>query len=81
VGHSGIRYIFFGLTLFFLCRYADDTSGLTWGGQSYETNDAQPDGSVSTETTLVGAGVDIRDTEAVLVTFVRKHNKRFHSRK
>lgn len=77
MGHSGVRY-FLGLT--FLCRYADDISGLTWGGQSYETSDARPDGDVSTETVLVTAGVDIRDTEAVLVTFMRKHNKRFHLR-
>lgn len=62
----------------FLCRHADDTSGLTWGGQTYETSNARPHGSVSTQTILVTAGVDVRDTEVVLVTFVRTQSKRFH---
>ena len=63
----------------FFLRHADDTSGLTWGGQSYETDDARAKGSISTETVPTSAGLDISDTEAVLLTFIRstpKH-KRF----
>ncbi|KAF8061826.1 glycoside hydrolase family 79 protein [Lyophyllum atratum] len=49
--------------------HADDQSGLTWGGQSYETSDGRPSGSVVVQTGSVSAGVDITATEAVLVSF------------
>ncbi|KAF8072084.1 glycoside hydrolase family 79 protein [Lyophyllum atratum] len=50
--------------------HADDQSGLTWGGQSYETSgDGRPSGPVVMQTGSVSAGVDITATEAVLVSF------------
>ncbi|KAG6820481.1 hypothetical protein H0H93_016543 [Arthromyces matolae] len=45
---------------------ADDTSGLTWGGQSYETSDGRVSGSVKVQRAKVASGVDIAATEAVL---------------
>jgi len=50
-------------------KHADDASGLTWGGQSFETTDAKPRGAVSTQIVNVDAGVDIAETEAVMLTF------------
>jgi hypothetical protein len=55
--------------LTFHFRYADDASGLTWGGQTYETNDGRVSGTLTTETATVSAGVDVHDTEVVLLTF------------
>ena len=52
-----------------LCSYADDTSGLTWGGQSYETSDALVSGVETTDITVVSAGVDLHDTEVILLNF------------
>lgn len=52
-----------------MSRHADDTSGLTWGGQTYETSDAKVQGSLSVTQVAVSAGVDIQATEAVLLTF------------
>ncbi|KAF7975744.1 hypothetical protein HWV62_8733 [Athelia sp. TMB] len=49
--------------------YADDTAGVTWGGQTYETADAKVSGRETLQTTTVGAGVDIQDTEVVLLNF------------
>ncbi|XP_006459562.1 hypothetical protein AGABI2DRAFT_201919 [Agaricus bisporus var. bisporus H97] len=49
--------------------HADDTDGLTWGGQSYETSDGRVSGTLKTEKVKLNAGFDIRDTEVVLVTF------------
>ncbi|KAF7975738.1 hypothetical protein HWV62_8721 [Athelia sp. TMB] len=49
--------------------HADDTSGLTWGGQSYETSDALVSGHESVPTTTVASGITISDTEVVLVYF------------
>jgi hypothetical protein len=49
--------------------FADDESGLTWGGQTYETPDARPSGNVVTETKAVADGIDIAETEVILVTF------------
>ncbi|KAG6910003.1 hypothetical protein DXG01_014003 [Tephrocybe rancida] len=46
--------------------HADDQSGLTWGGQSYETADGRAGGSVAVQTGNVASGVDIAATEAVL---------------
>ncbi|KAH7928288.1 glycoside hydrolase family 79 protein [Leucogyrophana mollusca] len=50
--------------------YANDTSGLTWGGQTYETSDARVSGQEVVETVPVSAGVDIQETEAILVQFL-----------
>ncbi|KAJ3863316.1 glycoside hydrolase family 79 protein [Lentinula novae-zelandiae] len=49
--------------------YADDTSGLTWGGQTYETSDARVSGNHSVERYDVSIGIDLLATQAVLVTF------------
>ncbi|KIL67493.1 glycoside hydrolase family 79 protein [Amanita muscaria Koide BX008] len=51
-------------------QYADDTSGLTWGGQSYETTDGRVSGNEYVEYGNVQAGVDIKATEAVLLHFL-----------
>ena len=52
-------------------RHADDTSGLTWGGQTYETNDARVSGSLKVNTVKVADGVDIQATEVVMLTFLK----------
>ena len=52
-----------------LIQHADDTSGLLWAGQSYETDDAQPAGRVVVEQVDIRSGVDLRATEAVLISF------------
>jgi len=49
--------------------YADDTSGLTWGGQSWETPQFLVSGEEVFETKSWDEGIDIRETEAVLVWF------------
>ncbi|KAJ7363940.1 glycoside hydrolase family 79 protein [Mycena albidolilacea] len=49
--------------------HADDGSGLTWGGQTYETADARVGGTATSETGTVAAGIDIPATQAILVTF------------
>lgn len=51
-------------------RHADDTSGVTWGGQTYETADARVSGIETLETVDICAGVDIQDTEVVLLNFL-----------
>ncbi|KAI0637476.1 glycoside hydrolase family 79 protein [Trametes polyzona] len=48
---------------------ADDTAGLTWAGQSYETRDAHPSGPVVVEHVSLHEGIDLRATEAVLLSF------------
>ncbi|KAJ7635010.1 glycoside hydrolase family 79 protein [Roridomyces roridus] len=50
-------------------NHADDASGLTWGGQSYETSDGRVGGSLSTESGTVAAGIDIPATQAVMLSF------------
>lgn len=50
-------------------EHADDTSGLAWGGQSYEIANGRKSGTLITTTGSVQSGFDIHDTEAVLVTF------------
>ncbi|KAF8734682.1 hypothetical protein AX14_003112 [Amanita brunnescens Koide BX004] len=52
--------------------YATDTSGLTWGGQSYESPDAngRVSGSLQVDVRQISQGVDIYATEAVLLRFV-----------
>ncbi|KAJ7674165.1 glycoside hydrolase family 79 protein [Mycena rosella] len=49
--------------------YADDVSGLTWGGQTYETVDGRVGGKLQLESNLVDYGVDIAETEVVLLSF------------
>ncbi|KAJ8073456.1 hypothetical protein PM082_011732 [Marasmius tenuissimus] len=49
--------------------HADDTSGLTWGGQSYETADGRVSGEVSSEAVSIADGLDVSATEALLVSF------------
>lgn len=62
------------------CRHADDVSGLTWGGQSYETRDARANGTETMDKSLVSAGVDIKDTEVVLLNFQNVHTKNSNRR-
>jgi len=49
--------------------YADDTSGITWAGQTYETSNGQVSGELKVEKSAVERGVDLWDTEAILVYF------------
>lgn len=51
-------------------RYANATSGITWGGQTYETANARVSGPLQVETLDVSAGLDIQETEAVLLSFL-----------
>ncbi|KAF5359624.1 hypothetical protein D9756_003262 [Leucocoprinus leucothites] len=50
-------------------KHADDTAGLTWAGQTYETPDGKVSGSAKPETVNLQNGFDIQDTEIVLVSF------------
>ena len=50
--------------------FADDTSGLTFAGRTYETSTGLPSGSDTYKTSALSAGLKISDTEAVLLTFV-----------
>lgn len=50
-------------------RTANATQGVTWGGQTYETEDGKVGGVLSTLTVNVSQGVDVYDTEAVLLAF------------
>lgn len=50
-------------------RTADATQGVTWGGQTYETQDGKVAGDRATLVVPVTSGVDIYDTEAILLTF------------
>lgn len=50
--------------------YADDTSGLTFAGQSYETSTALPYGDDTCTTVKVSDGLSLNDTEAVVLTFL-----------
>ncbi|KAG5651791.1 hypothetical protein H0H81_007377 [Sphagnurus paluster] len=49
--------------------YASDVAGLTWGGQTYETADGRVAGQLNMTTGPVSAGVDIWDSEAILLSF------------
>ncbi|TFK27758.1 hypothetical protein FA15DRAFT_585766 [Coprinopsis marcescibilis] len=49
--------------------YSDETSGLTWGGISYETSDALPSGAPTRETIEVSNGFNIQATEVVMLSF------------
>lgn len=57
------------LTVNHFDRHADDTAGVTWGGQTYETADAIVSGVQTLQFAAVSAGVDIQDTEVVLINF------------
>lgn len=50
-------------------QHADDTAGLLWAGQSYETPDVRPSGPLTVETVDVEDGIELRATEAILITF------------
>ncbi|KAJ6544815.1 glycoside hydrolase family 79 protein [Mycena vulgaris] len=49
--------------------HADDASGLTWGGQTYETSNARVGGSPTSETGTVSGGIDIPATQIVMISF------------
>jgi len=51
--------------------HADDTAGLTWGGQTYETSDGRVAGTLNTTSIPTASGVDIKDTEVVMLAFVQ----------
>lgn len=51
-------------------RHADDVSGLSWGGQIYETPDGTVNGTVKVEVLNVTTGFDIQETEVVMITFI-----------
>lgn len=50
-------------------QHADDLQGLTFGGQSYETSNAQPSGGVVEETVDLQQGIELSATEAILIAF------------
>ncbi|KAL4247519.1 Beta-glucuronidase C-terminal domain-containing protein [Abortiporus biennis] len=50
-------------------QHADDTSGLIFGGQSFETSDASAKGSVVTETIDLQKGFSLNSTAAILISF------------
>lgn len=51
-------------------NHADDLGNLTWAGQSFEdTADVSPSGQQVVETVAIAEGVDVRASEAVLLTF------------
>ena len=49
--------------------HADVLTGLTWGGQTYETSNALVSGNLHTTTVAVANGVTVSATEVVLVVF------------
>ncbi|KAF5314543.1 hypothetical protein D9611_007010 [Ephemerocybe angulata] len=49
--------------------HSDETSGLTWGGLSYETKDARPTGISRVEVLDFSEGFDLRATEVALISF------------
>ncbi|KAJ7464179.1 glycoside hydrolase family 79 protein [Mycena latifolia] len=49
--------------------HADDASGLTWGGQTYETTDARVGGTATSEKGTVSSGIDIPATQVVMISF------------
>ncbi|TFK35368.1 glycoside hydrolase family 79 protein [Crucibulum laeve] len=48
---------------------ADDTSGVKWGGQTYETSDGRASGAITTQSISVADGVDISETEVIMLSF------------
>jgi hypothetical protein len=59
-----------GLDAKFIRRYASDTANLTWGGQTYETSDGRVSGPLFVDVLPISSGVDLQETEAILVTFL-----------
>lgn len=55
--------------LYYYYRFANATSGVTWGGQTYETSDGKVEGTLNVTTVPVSEGVVVHDTEAVMLTF------------
>ncbi|KAJ7773034.1 glycoside hydrolase family 79 protein [Mycena metata] len=51
--------------------FADDTSGVTWGGQTYETTSGLVEGKLKLEYAPISKGFDIAETEVVLLDFSR----------
>lgn len=49
--------------------FADDTTGIKWGGQSFETSDSRPSGELQLETVSVQSSISLTATEAILLTF------------
>ncbi|PPQ64596.1 hypothetical protein CVT26_001994 [Gymnopilus dilepis] len=49
--------------------HADDTSGLVWGGQTYETADGKVSGVLEVEVRNATNGIDIQASEVVLLSF------------
>lgn len=49
--------------------YSDDVSGLTYGGQTYETADGLVGGTLNVATVPISSGVTVSDTEVVLLSF------------
>ncbi|KAF8150688.1 glycoside hydrolase family 79 protein [Crassisporium funariophilum] len=49
--------------------HADDTVGITWGGQTYETSDGRVSGTLQVGSANVADGVDIQDTEIIMLSF------------
>jgi len=49
--------------------HVDDLEGLLWGGQSFETNDLSPVGQKADDHVSLWDGVDISETEAILIIF------------
>ncbi|KAG6909980.1 hypothetical protein DXG01_013980 [Tephrocybe rancida] len=52
--------------------HATDVSGLTWGGQTYETSDGRVKGFLDVKTVPVSDGLDIQETEVILASFRHK---------
>ena len=50
-------------------RFANSTSGVTWGGQTYETSDGKVQRDLDVQTVPISQGVDVHDTEAVILIF------------
>jgi len=50
-------------------NHADDASGLQWAGQTFETSDAKPIGSISSQTVNANSVIELSETEVVLLTF------------
>ncbi|PFH52890.1 glycoside hydrolase family 79 protein [Amanita thiersii Skay4041] len=49
--------------------HADDDSGLSWGGRTFETQTGLAEGPISVEELKIGDGLDLRATEAALLSF------------
>lgn len=52
-----------------LIQHADDLEGLTFRGQSFETNNAKPNGIVVDETVDLRQGNSLNATQVILIIF------------